>query len=198
MTNKVFTGVVERVFYKEIEEPTDKDKEYGNKFKLSMEAGGEYFLCGSGKHDSLFVQSGGKYVKLEVGNTITTVYQEKSYGDKIYKLVKRSAINLISKGEGAPKSSIQPKTYPSSKPSNTAYESGIAVGHAVNNAVHILVATHTREGLNKIDLKEKINDISKDILEVSYNLKKEYAQIIKGFEKTTEVKSNKVTSDEIL
>lgn len=178
--SNVFTGVINKVQVKQITEPSKLDLEYGNKFKISMEIGDEFFLLGSGKYESVSVRRNGDYVKLEVGDKVTFAYEDKEFGGKPFKCVKRSAIILINKGSGSPPeqqkavSGSQPKVATSSVP----YEAGIAVGHAINNAVHLLAT-----GKGDVDLL-RIKEVSKDILKISHDLKAEYADIIKGLEVT--------------
>lgn len=173
--SKVCTGLVTKVSSSPIDKPTKMDEEYGNAFKLRMEVDGEFFLCGNGKSSDMFVRHNGEYVKLGLGDEITFVYEEKAYNDKTYKVVKRSAINLVAKGSGtaveaAPTKSFAPQTATAGK--GVPYEVGIKVGHAINNATILL----QKDKPTLADLRAK----AIEILQLSEEMKKNFVDIMKG------------------
>lgn len=168
--NKVFTGRVTKINSKAIEKPSDIDKEYGYKFKLYMEVDSDFFTVGSGKQDNIAVQINGKYDSLNIGDQITFVYSESEFNGKIYKHVKRSAINILERNANPPQAIA--KSEATAPVAYSSAESGVAVGHAVNCAVQLL-----RDGKGKVDLK-KIEATSKDILLLAHKLKADYPNII--------------------
>jgi hypothetical protein len=184
MTNKVFTGKVAKINFKEITNPTDIDKQYDYKFKMYMEvcdeSGNEFFTVGSGKDRRIPVQVNNKYESLQIGDTITFVYTENTFNDKIYKHVKRSAINVLERNANAPSNAVRKAGNSAvAAPAASNHEVGIAVGHAVNNAVHITLASLSKSELaNNEKVAAKLRYEAERILRLSEELRGDYDAIL--------------------
>jgi hypothetical protein len=157
-------GTIEKIFVKAL----PQEDKYGNKFRYAIKLEGDdsWYGVGTGKYDSLYVGSVGR--TLNEGDEVEFMYQQS--GDFLN--VNKKTIQLISGGSGKPSSSRgSKKAAPAG--SYAANQIGMAVGAAVNQAVHLHAATVKKA--SDIDLAA-IEDLAIQLHTLAERLKKNVEQ----------------------
>lgn len=159
--NKTISGTVTGVFFNEMDED-----DYGNTMRPVVSVDRKYkVLLGGRKDEKLQVKVGDKWVPLLKGATVTinTKMAKGPKGENYY--AKVSDITLDSKGPGNSSSSSggSTKSYSSGSKSDSKddYQYGIIAGHAVNNAVQLLVKETAKGAISDEAIVERAVRIAK-------------------------------------
>lgn len=161
-------GQVEAISAKVMPEP---DK-FGNTHRYSVKIGEDWYSFGQGKRDTISLKDGSNWVELTKGTTVEFMYTLN--GD--FRNVKRGDVKLV--GAPAPASQAAPR-----QASASTYDggSGIAIGHAINNATSLITSKVIKpEGG---DVYGSIEAVAWEIVAMSKRMAGKYGDFVSSLEK---------------
>ena len=167
MSKEIVEGYVEIVVAKELPEPD----RYGNNYRLSVKMdNGQFYGLGTGKRDSINVKDGAGWHQLAKGDKIEFVAESRESNGRTFWNASKKTLTLKEKGNGgngstASRGSSSGSTRGSYADGGVNY--GIAVGHAINNAVMVL-----GNGASVSDIKNKAIEIFQLSMEMQEEAKK--------------------------
>lgn len=170
------SGIVAKINAKQVDED-----QFGNSFLRSFKIEGDdrWFGLGKGKNEKFNIKVGKDFYSVQEGDEIEFMFDVSEYNGKEYCNVKSSKVVLRSKGGGgaspaksAASAAAAPKQASAAPTAPRASDAGIKVGHAINNAVQIAIASGMQTDMAEIAA------FARDILKLSKKLEGEYMSIV--------------------